>query len=111
MPTSNVHWTYPKNWTPCVDMETVAKRKLVEVYSKSTPERNIEMKFMRRLLECITAMKISDQSGIARLQHLVNSGEFNDAFPALFDESPVPSKRFKDLKAFDYEDWSKRNPE
>jgi hypothetical protein len=92
-------------------METVAKAKFETVYSKSTPERDIEMDFMRRLLQCIPAMKVSDFDGIVRLHNLVNSGEFNHAFPPLADENSASPKRFQDLKAFNYEDWDRRNPQ
>ncbi len=91
-------------------METASKIRFAEIYSKSTPERGIEMEFMRRLAMCATAMQISDLSDIVQLHALVNSGEFNELFPALTDEGPVAAKRFQDLKAFDYQSWSERNP-
>lgn len=109
MRTNNGHWTYLKNWTIFVEMEIATKARFAEIYSKSAPERNIEVEFMRRLAMCASAMKVSDLSDVVRLHALVNSGEFNELFPAWTDEGPVAPKSFQDLKVFDYQSWSDRH--
>ncbi|HMD31856.1 MAG TPA: hypothetical protein VKG84_08085 [Candidatus Acidoferrales bacterium] len=76
---------------------------LIRLFSKSSPVRRVERNFLVRLGRYVRALTVPD------LHSLVVSGEFNEMFPALEDEtSSVAPRRFEDLKAFDYDDWARR---
>lgn len=85
-------------------MNTALKNQDIGLFSESASERQVEVNFAVRLMRYIRGLTV------AQIHRLVNSGEFNEIFPALDDEhTRVPPRRFEDLKPFDYRAWAERN--
>ena len=85
-------------------MDITPKHQDISLFSASATEKQVELKFANRLFNYVEGLTVRD------IHRLVNSGEFNEIFPALDDEiSPVAPRRFEDLKPFDYRAWAKRN--
>jgi len=84
-------------------MNLSAEKEFAQVLSKTAPEREIELNFVRRFVAATELMTVT------RLHELAVSGKFNELFPPPCDEGPVPLERFDDVKPFDYADWAKRN--
>jgi len=85
-------------------MDITLKNQEMPLFSESATEKQVEVNFAKRLLRYLGGLSV------AEIHRLVNSGEFNTIFPALDDEAtPVPPRRFEDLKPFDYQAWASRN--
>ena len=85
-------------------MDITLKRELSSLFSESPDVKQFELDFLKRLFNCFERLTVRD------IDLLVNSGKFNEIFPALDDEAtPVPPRQFEDLKPFDYRAWANRN--
>jgi hypothetical protein len=85
-------------------MPTTPSNQDAALFSDSETEKRVEINFAKRLLNYVGGLNV------AEIHELVNSGEFNNIFPALDDEATrVPPRRFEDLKPFDYQAWANRN--
>lgn len=85
-------------------MDSKLKRKLSSLFSESPTAKKVELDFLKQFFNCVGTLTVRD------VDRLVNSGKFNEIFPALDNEaSQVSPRRFKDLKPFDYRTWAKRN--
>ena len=85
-------------------MPTTPRNQDAALFSDSETEKRVEINFAKRLLNYVGGLSV------AEIHELVNSGEFNNIFPALDDEATrVAPRRFEDLKPFDYRAWANRN--
>jgi hypothetical protein len=85
-------------------MNSTLRNQDIGLFSESPSNKEIEVNFAVRLMRYIRGLTVDE------IHRLVNSGEFNEIFPALDDEATrVPPRRFEDLKPFDYRAWAERN--
>jgi hypothetical protein len=85
-------------------MNSTLRNQDIGLFSESPSNKEIEVNFVVRLMRYIRGLTVDE------IHRLVNSGEFNEIFPALDDEATrVPPRRFEDLKPFDYRAWAERN--
>jgi hypothetical protein len=70
-----------------------------DIFSASQEVREIELRFLERL----SLFAASAAKSPVRWTAMVNSGEFNEIFPALIDETRrVEPRRFSELRPVDF---------